>query len=317
MRLHDQVGLFDAEGSAITASVVVATLNRPDVLEVCLAHLVRLTVPATEILVVDSSTDSQSKAVVGRFPGVGYVRNDSGFGTLPLSRRLGVEHTSGEIVAFIDDDAFADPEWLVELCREYGPKVGGVGGMARNGIPGEASCAVDSIGKLLPSGRLTGNFAADPGKSIRVDHLIGCNMSFRRAALVESGGIPDWRAGISSVREDLFVCLRVRRAGYELRFSPRAAVTHIGAPQVKGRRFDARYEFATARNHVFVLACVYGIWSAITWRAVGSLVLDGSRQCARTTAGAISRSVASVSGIAIGLLRAARWRERPERVQSE
>ena len=287
-----------------SVSVVIATYRRPDVLRTCLEHIMEQSTAPGEVLVVDASPDEESEAVVAEFPLVRHVRNDEGMGTLPRSRQIGVAETTGDVIAFLDDDAFADPNWLVELAGSYEAGVGGVGGQARNDQPGEDTEGVGQIGRFFADGNLTGFFAADPGEVIDVDHLIGCNMSFRRVSLEECGGIPAWPAGVSALREDLFVSLRVRDAGWRLVFNPRAGVRHIGAPQARGRRFDLRYDFNGNRNHVFVLVAHFGLRSPIVWRFAASLL----RQRTRSVAGAAVRLSLAPLSSAVGMWRGLRYR---------
>ena len=149
-----------------------------------LQHLEQQSLEPHEILVVDSSPDHDTERVVADFDGVRYLRHGVGRGHTASSRALGVARTSAEIVAFVDDDAYAEPDWLEQLLIPYGDQlVGGVGGRARNNQPGEESEGVDRVGLLLPDGHLTGNFAAVTPGPLDVDHLIGCNMSYRRSAL--------------------------------------------------------------------------------------------------------------------------------------
>lgn len=243
----------------LTASVVVVTYNRPDHVRRCLEHLALQTTRPVETVVVDASPDDRTTRVVGDFAGVAHMRNDLGIGHMATSRAIGLQSVSADVVAFIDDDAYAEPEWLEQLVKRYEDDgVGAVGGRARNGRPGEEDEGVDRIGRLLPSGRLTGNFAADPGHDVDVDHLIGCNMSMRRTALDAIGGIHDHYPG-TCLREDADTTLRIRRAGYRVVYTPEAVVLHVGGAYAKGRRFDARYRYFGARNHVVLLTHTLGV----------------------------------------------------------
>jgi GT2 family glycosyltransferase len=269
-----------------------------------LQHLDDQTVEPFETVVVDASPGSESEGVVAEFPGVCYVRNDEGEGTLPRSRLIGIDATTGDIVAFLDDDALADPDWLDELARTYVAGVGGVGGQARNGQIGEQSEGVDRIGRFFSDGSVTGFFAADPGTTVEVDHLIGCNMSFRRSALESCGGVPVWPAGVSALREDLFLSLRVRDSGWTLVFNPRASVEHLGAPQVRGRRFDARYHYNGTRNHLFVLVAHFGAMSPVVWKYVRVCL----RSNARSFASAMLHLGMTPIAVATGISRGIRYR---------
>lgn len=298
----------DAYGADLGVTVVIATLSRPDELTKCLECLARQSTRPLEVIVVDTSRDDESRQVVTRYRGVSYLRNDSGIGSLPLSRQIGLSAARGEIVAYLDDDAYADPDWLEKLASEYGEGVGGVGGQARNGQPGELAVRPEGVGRLDRWGRVIGNFASVTPAPVEVDHLIGCNMSFRKEALLQAGGIPDWPAGVSSLREDLWLSLRVRGAGWRLIYAPLAGVHHVGAPQVVGRRFDTRYVLAGARNHVFVLFAHFGPACILPWRALIAVWLDAAVVSGRSVAGAAARVGATLLGSLVGLRRAVRFR---------
>jgi len=309
-RVMDPVATTAGAVAPSDVSVVVATYRRPDVLRTCLKHIESQTTRPREVLVVDASPDRLSERVVDEFNGVRYVRNNEGMGTLPRSRQIGVAETSGTVIAFLDDDAFAEPRWLEELASTYRSHVGGVGGRARNDQPGEAAIGVHQIGQFLNDGTLTGNFAADPGKVLTVEHLIGCNMSFRREAILQSGGIPAWPAGVSALREDLLLSLRIRDAGWGLVFNPAAAVLHIGAPQARGKRFDLRYEFTASRNHIFVLVSHFGPASPILARYAVATARAHVQKFLHPTLGTVPRALLSLLGGVVGLWRGIQFRRR-------
>jgi GT2 family glycosyltransferase len=95
---------------------------------------------------------------------------------------------------------------------------------------------------------------------VEVDHGIGANMSFRREVLAQLGGFRDDFAG-TALREDTDVFLRLRALGYRAVFSPQAVVDHVGAPHMRGRRFDFRYLFWARHNHALLLARNFGFGS--------------------------------------------------------
>lgn len=248
---------------SLDVSVVIITYARPDYVRTCLEHLAALQTKPREVLVVDASPDDRTaRLVAADFPDVRLLRNDLGKGTMPESRQIGFAAATGDVVAFIDDDAYVDPDWLDELMAPYAdPTVVGVGGRASNGIPGEEDEGLGEIGRFLPDGRLTGNFGADPGRLIEVDHLLGANMSFRRSALAAIGGIRGNYPG-TCVCEESDISLRLRAAGGRLVFNPRALVRHVAAPyQIGGQRFDRRYLYYLRRNHVVLLVRNFG-WGA-------------------------------------------------------
>jgi len=294
---------------APTASVVIATFNRPEFVRRCLQHLAEQTRPPREVVVVDASLDDRTRHVVAEFPSAGYLRNERGPGSTATSRAIGLAATTGDVVAFLDDDAFAEPTWLAELVSRYGdPRVAAVGGRARNGQPGEETEGLDEIGLFLPNGRLTGNFAADPGGDVDVDHLLGANMSVRRDVVEALGGIHDHYPG-TCLREETDIALRMRRAGYRIVYAPSAVVEHVAGPYARGRRFDTRYKYYGARNHVVLLGRTVGLGDPRTRRYVKSAVLEIAADL-KASAMAIGNPekgtmTLKVRGIAGGVLRAA------------
>ncbi|GAA1988047.1 hypothetical protein GCM10009718_27000 [Isoptericola halotolerans] len=285
----------------LSVSVVVPTYRRPDYVRECLRHLELLRTSPREVLVVDASPDELTRDVVAEFAGASYLRNDLGPSTTPESRDIGLRAATGDVVAFVDDDAYVDADWLDELVACYADaRVAGVGGRIVNGQPGEDRDGLDRIGRLLPDGRLLGHFTADPGRTIGVDHLLGANMSFRRSALLEVGGVHGQYPG-PCVCEETDISLRQRARGRRLVFNPRAVVRHVSAPYaIKGDRFDRRWHFYARRNQQAMYLRVFGPRSVYPGRLAGTLLRELRMRCAWT--------VRAVGGRVPGLDRRARLR---------
>ena len=97
--------------------MIVCTRDRPGELEDCLTALASLKYPSYEVLVVDNaSIDERTAAVAARF-GVRYVRESRP--GLDWARNRGIRESRYSIIAFIDDDARADPNWLSALARAF------------------------------------------------------------------------------------------------------------------------------------------------------------------------------------------------------
>lgn len=317
----DQPGRSDP-----SAAVAVITYCRPDFVRTCLEHLAAQTRPADETLVIDASPDARTREVVRDFPSVRYLHSDAGPGTMATSRAMALAATACDVLVFLDDDAYADADWLEHLLLPYAdPAVAAVGGRARNGQPGEETEGLDQIGQLLPDGRLTGHFAADPGRDLDVDHLLGANMSIRRRVLLDLGGIRDYYPG-TCLREESDMFLRVRAAGHRIVYTPRAVVTHVAAPYARGRRFDLRYHYYGHRNHVVLLTSTLGTADPRTRRYVAGVLRDDvagalregvgaltDRQLAprarlRRAGGRVVRASIAVAGLTTGAVAAARVR---------
>jgi GT2 family glycosyltransferase len=294
----------------VRVSVIIVTLNRPDCVRRCLDHLAVQTPCPDQVIVVDGSTDTRTRDLCARHGDVLYLRNEAGAGHMTRSRNIGLMEASGEIIAFIDDDAFVHEGWLSNIVAPYAdPAVAAVGGRVVQGTrPPEPWVEISKIGKLMPDGELYAGFDTDSRRILEVDHMMGCNMSFRAAVIAELGGFRDDFPG-TEVCEESDMSLRVRRLGHKILFNPGAVVTHIGAPQFKGRRFDARYNYYAGHNNALLLIRNFGLCSRLFFRFLLSSSVD--RTCdllrsipmgARSAGGAFYRFSAYFTGLMIGIL---------------
>lgn len=186
--------------------------------------------------------------------------------------------------------------------KAYEPGVGAVGGRGLRGQPGEAREGVGDIGRLTSDGRLTGFFAADPGHTIEVDHLLGANMSFRSDVLARMGGLREGFPG-TCLREETDICLRVRRLGFRIVLNPRAVVDHVAAPQFRGQRFDVRYDYYAQRNHLVLLLRNFGPSDPVVRRYLTATVRALMRSfIERLRAGRIAPATARLAAGIAGLV---------------
>ena len=102
----------------IRATIAICTRNRTDDLKDCLDALIKLPDRGQEILVVDNdpSTDA-TKKLVAQYPSVRYVHEERK--GLDIARNRAIAEASNDIVAFTDDDALPDPDWLDKLVRHF------------------------------------------------------------------------------------------------------------------------------------------------------------------------------------------------------
>ena len=98
----------------LSVAVVIPTYNRADRVRDCLAHLRAQTTPPDRIVVVDSSPDRHTEKVVHDFPASCTPETRWAAAGLRVTPDR-VSLTTEEIVAFLDDDANARPDWLEQL----------------------------------------------------------------------------------------------------------------------------------------------------------------------------------------------------------
>jgi GT2 family glycosyltransferase len=194
-------------------SVVVCTYNGGRTLEQCLRSLEALDYPDYEVIVVDDGSTDDTGAILERFPGVRAVRQPNR--GLSAARNEGLWAATGEVVAYTDSDCFADPDWLTHLVYQ----------LKRSG-----AAAVGGPNLTPEDGWLAGCVAAAPGQPTHVleadqvaEHVPGCNMAFRRGALLAINGFdPVYR----KAGDDVDVCWRLQQAGMWITFAPGAFVWH-------------------------------------------------------------------------------------------
>jgi O-antigen biosynthesis protein len=204
---------FPHEGPWPRISVVVCTHNGARTLPECLDHLRELDYPQFEVIVVnDGSSDATAEIVAER----GFTLLNTDHQGLASARNAGLAAATGEIVAYLDDDAYPDPDWLHYLAASFAESDHAAVGGPNIPPPGEgvvARCVAGAPGG--PMHVLVSDHEAE--------HIPGCNMAFRRSNLEAIGGFDPafWTAG-----DDVDICWKLQEAGQTVGFSPGAVVFH-------------------------------------------------------------------------------------------
>jgi GT2 family glycosyltransferase len=226
---------------ATLASVVVLNYNGKDVIEKCLEHLHAQTYPRIEVIVVDNGSADASVALLEDHASRGDVRLVRSATNLGVAggRNLGIRHCNGQIVAFLDNDAYAAPSWLERLVArmESDDRVGAVASLVffnRNKL------VLNSAGGTL---NLRGHgadwcfnvpyeFATLPDEVL---YPTGCGMAVRRDVLEAIGPHDDVIPYYGY--DDVEVGIRTWLSGYRVVLAPDAWIDHDGG---HAERFHSR-----------------------------------------------------------------------------
>jgi GT2 family glycosyltransferase len=194
-------------------SVIVCSCNGARTLRNCLEGIAELDYPNFECVVVDDGSSDGTAAIAGEFDVTVLRSANEG---LANARNRGLSAATGEIVAYIDDDARPDPHWLRYLAAAFmSTPHAAVGGP---NIPPEGEGFVAECVAKAPGGP-THVLVADR----EAEHIPGCNMAFRREILGSIGGFdPQFRVA----GDDVDICWRLHERGWTIGFSPAAVVWH-------------------------------------------------------------------------------------------
>lgn len=201
-------------------SVVVCSYNGARTIRDTLEGLRRVEYPDFEVIVVNDGSADATPAIAASY-GVRLISTENR--GLSAARNTGWQAATREIVAYIDDDAYPDPHWLQYLAHAFMTTSHvGIGGpnIAPPGDGPIAECVSHAPGGPVHV-LLTDTLA---------EHIPGCNMAFRRAALAAIGGFdPLYR----TAGDDVDVCWRLQEQGGTLGF-------HAGAVDWHHRRNSLR-----------------------------------------------------------------------------
>lgn len=165
-------------------SVVIACPGTSTYLEECLAGLAVQTYTNFEVIVLpDEPLDLGKRTFDCRVIPTGKVR--------PAEKRnLGIERSDGEIIAFLDDDAYPIPNWLETAVKYFSvPEIGGVGGPGATppNDPFLAQLSGRVFDNLLVSGNYRYRYKGDRVRS-SIDDYPSCNLFVRKNVLQAIGG---------------------------------------------------------------------------------------------------------------------------------
>ncbi len=219
-------------------SVVVCAYNAADTLAECLTHCDLLDFPRLEVVVVDDGSTDHTAAITRQHPAVRLVQVSHG--GLSAARNAGYLAATGELIAYLDADAYPSPEWPWYLALA----AAGVAGSGGPNVPPPGDGLAASVVARSPGGPVPQLSDED-----RALHLPGCNMAFWREVLHALGGFDtELRSA-----EDLDYEWRLHERGWELGYHPAALVWHHRRPErrayLRQQRSYGRGQAQLERRH--------------------------------------------------------------------
>lgn len=212
-------------------SVIIAVRNEKKTIGKCLESISKQNYSGSyEIIVVDGMSSD------GTYQHLQELKNIYDFKlyknpiiNAAAGRNMGIKHSNGKLIAFIDGDAIADKNWLssiISVFKRHGNKVAGVGGPDL--LPIDSSDKERFIGLVMTSPLARGG-KLNPStqhslseKEESVGHIPTCNLCLQKQVLDEMNGFDEYFVK----GQDLELNHRIKKAGYILLYSPEVKVVH-------------------------------------------------------------------------------------------
>jgi glycosyltransferase involved in cell wall biosynthesis len=257
--LADILGYDDCEtvnASKPTATIAICTRERPDDLERALRGVHRQTHAGHDVLVVDNAprTD-RTRRVVEQFADVRYVCEPTA--GLNVARNRAIREATGDVVAFTDDDATPEPEWLDCLLLNFGDRrVQCVTGLT---LPVELETDAQELFEAyspFARGFRRHVFDGHDDNPLEVGQVgAGVNMAIRRSALAEVGLFDERLDSGTPARSggDHEMFVRLLAARHRIVYDP-AAVSWHRHRRTREELIDTVYGYGVG---------VYAMWTGL------------------------------------------------------
>lgn len=259
-------------------SIVIVTWNALSHLKTYLPSVAATEHDSFEIVIADNnSTDGTPGWVRSHYPQVRLARFDDNYGYSGGNNRA-VPYAKGEILVFLNNDVAVEPDWLDALDRAFRerpdtaalqPKIRSYRDPERFEYAGAAGGHLDRYGYPFCRGRLFDTVEVDRGQydeSAPVFWASGAALAVRKSCFGEADGFDE---DFQFHMEEIDLCWRLWRRGWEVRCEPGSVVYHLGGgslPMGSPRKVYYNY-----RNSLFMLWKNYStaaLWGRLPVRVV-------------------------------------------------
>lgn len=227
------------QSSRPSISVIIVNWNGGELLKDCITHLLKQSLPAREIIVVDNASSDHSIDDIRESSTLQLKKLDSNIG-FAAANNLALQECRSDYVALLNPDALADKDWLLSLARaaKHHPEVAAFGsrqmGLDRPDI-------IDGLGDVYHISGLVWRrgygrtLAEDDLKPREIFSPCACAALYRRDILEQIGGFDE---DYFCYLEDVDLGFRLRLTGYVCRYVPEAIVHHAGSASTGGQHSD-------------------------------------------------------------------------------
>ncbi len=291
-------------------SVIINTYNRASYLKQALEALRYQTYSDFEVVVVNGPSTDDTDQILSEHEGA-IKKRDCASRNISASRNIGIKAAQGEIVAFLDDDAVPDQFWLANIAS----------GFEKCNCSILGGFVLDNTGfkfqsrYILTDRHVNSTYLEEicvpqqmfcfPGTRQFLTPM-GCNVAFRRRALVAAGGFDEQ---YDYYLDETDVVVRMIDMGFTVRIEPSIIVYHKFAPSgIRKEKWPLNWTSIVKNKLYFICANNFGKVSLQaaekeTEQYVGYIVGESeSKRCAGwlTKDEAISCATTAMEGIKKG-----------------
>ncbi|MFH1477252.1 MAG: glycosyltransferase [Verrucomicrobiota bacterium] len=247
----------------IQFSIIIITRSINDYIRKAMPHISAQTHRAYEIIIVSEAPETEN------FANTRIIT--SGRASPAKARNIGAHEARGEILAFIDDDAYPAKDWLEKaLCDFEDATVDAVGGPSL--VPPHATFFQQVSNKVFElSSCKTGHRYSRGKRSIAIDVWPTCNFFVRKMIFDTVGGFSDKYWG----GEDTTFCYALAKAGAKILYDPDVLVYHHPRQTFKQHVRQVYFwglwrSFMMKRHSQYVPAMFFAPTLLIAWLAAGA-----------------------------------------------
>ena len=198
-------------------SIIILTLDNKRILEECIKSIQQYTTSITyEIIVVDNnSSDGTRHLIRSTYPDIKLIENQKNLG-FSRGNNQGLKIAKGRYALVLNDDTYIKEDSFRKIVSflDENPGIGICGPKLLN-----------PNGSIQRQGSLLSSFKWSAKKPVEAGLVIGACMFIRTAVLSKTGMFDE---NLFFYNDDLDLCMRAKKAGYKVVYSPIADVYHYG-----------------------------------------------------------------------------------------
>jgi len=214
--------------------IIVPTYNRPQDVKTFVEEIQKQEYPNYKVFFIDDCSDEKIEHLIPKSNKFEYIRLNKNKGQA-YARNIGIKEGTGEILIFMDDDAWFKSTKALNLINDYLIEKPELGCLAFD---------IEEPNRELLSKR----FSIQNNQEI--GEFIACGVAFTKKAMKDIGGFPDF---FHSYGEETYIVLKLIQKKYKIHFSKQIELFHNYNPGIRTKEWFKRMKFNSTRNDLYLV----------------------------------------------------------------